>query len=241
MRMHFRLLGLFSSLLLAACGGGGGGSAADTAEGLWLGSTDSGRSVIAAVLDDGEFWFIYSGPFSETPAGIVQGPSIAADGVFTASGASPVSFDGFPISEGAFNGNYSGHRTFDGTTSSNTGVTVFNLDYLGFYDRNPSLASIAGSYTAVSNSSGGADNDTVVIAPNGLLTLSGASGCQATGTVTPRSTGSVYNVSLTFGGGNCVNGTTIVSGITVSDSGDLVIAGLDATQTVGYVFDGTKQ
>lgn len=62
---------LTASVALASCGGGGGSSSSappppppppdlGTAEGLWNGTTGSGRVFSGLVLDDGTYWFLYS-------------------------------------------------------------------------------------------------------------------------------------------------------------------------------------
>jgi len=80
--MQRRLLGLFLALsVLTACGGGGGGGgdaggsggggggggggspppdAGSPAQGFWSGTTSTGYGVLGAVLENGEYWFMYS-------------------------------------------------------------------------------------------------------------------------------------------------------------------------------------
>lgn len=76
-------IALAATASIAGCGGGGGSDTAVAAtpttvgaEGLWTGTASGNRSFVGAVLDNGDYWFLYS--VAGNPglaAGAVQGSS----------------------------------------------------------------------------------------------------------------------------------------------------------------------
>ena len=104
-RMQRRLLGLFLALsVLTACGGGGGGGgdaggsggggggggggspppdAGSPAQGFWSGTTSTGYGVLGAVLENGEYWFMYYA--GRVIQGLVHGSGSASNGNFALS------------------------------------------------------------------------------------------------------------------------------------------------------------
>jgi hypothetical protein len=192
-----------ASILISACGGGGGGGdsvpppPAGTAEGLWDGTTDSGRAVSGLVLDDDTYWFIYSVEGnSEVIAGVVQGQGSSNNGSFTSSNARDFNFEGLGINDATIQGNYAQKSSLDGTTSypALSDTVIFNLDYDASYEQSPSLST------------------------------------------------NVYDVSITFQGGSCANGTSTVSGVAYLDSETNTVysAALNGSRTNGFLFIGTK-
>ncbi len=240
--------------LLGGCGGGGGGGDSapppsvpppTTAEGLWLGTTSSGRTVNGLVLDNGEYWVIYSAQNnSAVIAGAVQGTSAASNGNFSSSDARDFNLEGSGIVAATISGSYREKQSFSGiVTYSPTQNSGFSTTYSAGYELTPSLAAVAGTYAGTTaTASGTGESATVVISPAGVITGSSAGGCRYSGTITPRAKGNVYNATVTFAGGVCSNGTNTVTGIGYFDATPKRIysLGLNTTRTNGYIFVGTK-
>lgn len=242
MNNGFRSLAILTSLLMAGCGGGGGGGSfapTGTAEGLWGGTTGDGRFVSGVVLQDGTSWFVYSAINDNSViAGLVQGSSTSSNGNYSSSNARDFNLEGFGINDGTISGNYAQMQTLDGTATSSAGSTVFNLAYDNRYDLTPSIALIAGTYVGEDFATN--DPATVTIAANGSLTAVSTGGCQATGTVVPNPNGNVYDISVTFLGGPCANGTSTVTGVLAVDGIDVISAALNPARTNGFLYLGTK-
>ena len=126
-------------------------------------------------------------------------------------------------------------------TYSNTTAT-FSGSYDSNYDLTPSLATVAGTYTGSAATSGGVEFATVTISSAGAISGSGAGGCTFAGTTTPHSKGNVYDVSVTFGGGLCTNGTNTVTGVAHFDDATKEIrsAALNSSRSDGFLYVGTK-
>jgi hypothetical protein len=243
---------LSAALALTACGGGGGGggsaptpAAATTAEGLWIGSTSNSRSVTGIVLDNGTYWVLYSAPNNGALiAGAYQGTGTSLNGSFSSSDAKDFNLEAQSIDDATVSASYAAKQSFNGAVTYpglNPSVT-FTSTYSPAYDQIPSLSTIAGTYTGTIAVIGATVSATIVITPAGAISGSGATGCQFTGTATPRAKGNVYDLSITFGGGVCRNGTSIVNGIGHFDSTPkrLYVAALNSTRSNGMIFAGTK-
>ena len=239
---------------LAACGGGGdsgspaapgSGTGISTAEGLWTGTTNNGRSATGIVLDNGSFWVLYSVQGNSTVlAGAVQGTSSMAAGMFSSTDAKDANLEGLGILTARVAGSYVARQSFNGTVTYPTlGQSVtFTTTFNPAYDVTPSLATIAGAYTGTAAVVKGAETATVTIASSGLLNGVGATGCRFGGTATPRAKGNVYDVSVTFAGGVCTNGTSTVAGVAYFDTAAkrLYSAAVNSARTNGFIFVGVK-
>lgn len=109
-RRHWLAFALAATL--AACGGGSGedprsdGQVATTAEGLWKGTTSTGRSVNGLVLDDGAYWLVYTLPNDPTViVGAIQGTSTSSGGKLTSNDGRDFNFEGFGATDFSFSGN----------------------------------------------------------------------------------------------------------------------------------------
>jgi hypothetical protein len=236
---------------LTACGssGGGGGSDDDnivsgTAEGLWRGTTNTGRTIAGVVLDDDTYWVIYSiTGNSDVIAGVVQGNGTSSNGSFTSSNGLDFNFEGLGVNTFTLASTYAAKSSWDGTLNYSPSVTTtFTSSYDSDYDLTPSLAAIAGTYSGSSFSSGGPESTGVDITSTGDISGSGASGCIFSGSVSPRANGNIFDISITFGGGICAGGTSTATGVAYFDAPtkQLTTAGLDSTRTGGFIFIGNK-
>ena len=231
---------------------GGGTSAAipftispavGTAEGLWKGTSGTGRSVAGLVLGSGEYWLIYSAIGNNAvTSGLVQGNGTSQNGQFASSNAIDFNFDGAGTNPATVDATYHQKHDFDGTvkytgpTSSLTFTTSYQLEYDGSPIMSPLITTFKGT------AYGGLTEYTeVTIASSGALTGVSASGCKFAGTITPSTDGNYYNVTAIFQGSPCVNGSSTVTGVAYFDLYErrLTSAALNATRTNAYVFVGT--
>lgn len=255
-------------LSLGACGGGGssnsgsgtpvgGGSSAPapapapapppspTAEGLYLGTTSNARTVTGVVLDTGTYWVIYSVPNNPSViAGAIQGTGTSQFGSFSSTNAKDFNLEGQGINNATVSASYFAKQSFNGmvTYTNSNQVIAFTTSYSSAYEIVPSLATIAGTYTGTAAVLAGVEAATVTINASGALSGRGVSGCQYTGTVTTHAKGNIYDVSVTFGGGVCSNGTSTVTGIGYFDAATKRLYGtaLNSDRSNGFIFVGTK-
>ena len=255
--MQKKAVSLFSIFFLAvslsACSDGGGdnpappaSASATSAEGLWNGTTNSGRSVAGLVLNDGTYWVLYTLIGNPSViAGVVQGNSSSQNGSITSSNAKDFNLEGLgSITDASITGSYVMKQSLNGTTiyANNGGQGTFTTTYDTDYDIPPNPALLTGIYSGLTATTGGVETVTVTLSAPGSITGSSANGCQFTGSFAPRSRGNVYDVSITFAGGVCSNGTNTVTGVAFFDAGTkkLYSAGLNSTRTNGFIFIGTK-
>jgi hypothetical protein len=241
-----------AAVTLASCGGGGGSSSSTappppdlgTAEGLWNGTTADGRSFSGLVLDDGTYWFLYSAAGNNAVlAGAVQGTGISSAGQFTSSNGLNFSFEGDGILGFTMSGTYTANAQLGGTLTYSSGTNTFTSTYDTDYDLVPSLATIAGNYSGQAVTANSvAEATTVMVASGGAITGTSAGGCSFSGSAMPRASGNVYDITVTFGGGVCDNGTSTVTGVAyyVAANNTLIGTALNSARTNGFIFVGAK-
>ena len=238
-------------LALAACGGGGSGDAspasapASSAEGLWIGSTSTSRTVTGFVLDDSTYWILYSVPHvSALIGGFVQGKGTPLNGSFASSDGIDFNVEGSGINTTTVAASYMVKQSFNGSVTHPTlnQAFTFTSSYNPDYEQAPSVSALAGTYTGIASSGGSTELTTIVIRSPGIVVGTGTGGCQFLGTVAPRAKGNLYDLALAFGGGACSNGTTAVTGIGYFDSSAkrLYVAALDHSRSSGLIFEGIK-
>jgi hypothetical protein len=247
---------LAASVALASCGGGGGSTSSTpppppapdlgTAEGLWNGTTGSGRSFSGVVLDNGAYWFLYTAVENNAVlGGAIQGDSTSSNGKFMSSNGMDFNLEGLGINAFTLSGTYTAKSQLGGTLTYTGGTTnTFTSTYDTDYDLTPSVATIVGTYSgeAVTVESTNPEAATVTIASGGAITGSSAGGCNFTGTASTHAKGNVYDVSVTFGGGVCTNGTSTVTGVAyyIAAQKELISTALNTGRTNGFLFEGSK-
>jgi hypothetical protein len=244
------LFSIFFTALISACGSGGGdvapapSSPATSAEGLWNGTSSNGRTIAGLVLDDGTYWFLYSVVGNPSViAGAFQGNSSSQNGSFTSSNGKDFNLEGLGILDATVNGSYVMKQSLSGTIAFLLGgQTTFNSTYNADYDLIPNVNLVVGTYTGSTATTGGTEIVTVTLSSPNSITGSSASGCNFTGSFSPRTRGNVYDVSVTFAGGVCSNGTSTVTGVAFFDAATkrLYSAALNSTRTNGFIYFGTK-
>ncbi|MFC3107210.1 hypothetical protein ACFOFO_04390 [Undibacterium arcticum] len=238
---------------LGACGGGGSVSfntsppPAGPSEGLWQGSTSSARTITTFVLDNGVFWILYSGsgPNPGTGiAGLIQGSGTSINGSFSSADAKDVNLEGQGIGAATVSASYVAKTSFNGTIFyPNLNQTVsFASNYNIAYEQAPSVATLAGSYTGIASTAGATDAAIVRIDASGNLNGIGTSGCQFAGTASPHARGNLYDLSITFKGGACSNGSNTLTGIAYYDAAArrLYNVALNSERSSGFIYVGLK-
>lgn len=248
-------LGMTALCALAACGGGGGdgdgagesaggSTPAATAEGLYTGRTGIGQSLTGLVLDNGTYWVLYSEPNdSASIAGVIQGSSSSSGGTFTSSDGRDFNFEGLGINNMSIAGTYAARQSIAGDINYGRGQpTAFTATYDARYTQPATLSAIAGSYTGQSATAGENEPASFIVSSTGTVSGVGATGCRFTGNVSPRGAVAVYDLSLSFLGGICEQGSATINGVAYLDADGkrLYAAALDASRSNGAVFVGTK-
>jgi hypothetical protein len=232
-----------ASLGLAACGGGGGSAPAAPppaqtvgAEGFWSGTTSNGLGIRGAVLENGEYWFMYFA--NGVLYGVVQGTGTANNGSFTSTNGRDFYYDG-TVTPVTVSASYRERNSLQGTATPQGGGTpiTFTAAYDASYETPATAAAVSGAWRGQLATG---ETYTINVAANGAFTGAGASGCTFGGSIAPRASGkAVYDLTVTFNGGVCALGTQTLRGIAaVAGSGAaqaLYAAALDATRSSGFV------
>jgi len=181
--------------------------AAGTAEGFWKGTTDKGQAVRILVLDNGTYYIVYTEAGNQKDAGVLYGSATAADGQFTSTQNANYSLTGFlaPFAGGGtpLTGTYVAKTSLQLTN----GLTSLSAVYDDGYDHPATLASLAGQYSVMQGHITESFGVTALINDQGQITMQGRE-CTFTGTLTPRGSENVFNMTIRSNG--CFNGTGIL-------------------------------
>ena len=236
-----------AALAISACGGGGGdsgsASTASAAQGLWIGTTTTNRTVTGLVFSDGTYYVLYSPVGNPTAiAGVVQGSGTTGTNTFSSSNARDFNLEGLGVLSATVSANYAAKQAFNGTVNyTNGGVTSFATTYNSAYETAPTLANVAGTYTGQVALSIGVQSATVIVSSNGTIS-GGGNGCALSGTATPRTDGNAYTLSITFGASPCFFANQTFTGVAYYNSATKRLYGAapNAARTDGVLFVGTK-
>lgn len=195
----------------------GTSTSSQSAEGLWRGTTSTSRTVTSLIIDNGQYWMIYSAAAnSSSTAGVIMGSSASSDGQITALGGRDFDFETGGLYFLALNGTYTARSRLQGTLTyadAPGAAVTFDTSYDGNYDTTSSLATLAGAYTGSGKTINSLDANTRFnITTNGQISGTRTDGCTFTGLATPRPTGKAYSITLNFNSSACINGTLFTSG-----------------------------
>lgn len=250
---------------LTACGGGGSDSstatttatattptttttttaAVVTAEGLYVGSTSTGRTATGLVLDDGTFYVIYSAQNNPLLiAGAVVGTGTSSNGSFSSTSAKDINLEGLGLLSGSLSASYTQQKSLNGSVSypSLNQTVTFTGAYDSAFQTTPTLAAVAGTYTGRVGHPRGNEAASVMVSSTGAISGRGSSGCLVSGSLTPRSKGNVYTTSVTFGGSPCLLPNTTLTGASYFDAATkrLYAVGMTSVRDNGMIFAGAK-
>ena len=245
------LLGIVLALSASGCGGDQNSDqnptspSANTAEGLWSGTTNTKRTLTAAVLDDGTYYFFYSDVLNPNKiAGVIQGTGTSNNGSFTSSNTKDFRI-GTPVPalDATLSADSATRQFLNGSIAySGTSPVTFTSSYNTAYDTAPTVASLAGVYTGQAGSSGGIQTATVTALADGTFTGVEQSGCRFTGKVTARVRGNIFDQSVTSGGFPCFFAGRTFQGIVYFDipTRRLLVVAPNNDRTDAAIFFGTK-
>ena len=247
MKKTFLGASIAAMLAISGCGGGGGDSgstsSASAAQGLWLGTTSTNRTVTGLVFSDGTYYVLYSPIGNPTAiAGVVQGTGTTSASTFSSSDGRDFNLEGLGVLTGTVSANYATKQSFNGTVAYTAGGnTSFTTTYSSAYETAPTLANVAGTYTGQVALSVGVQSATVTVSSTGAIS-GGGNGCSLTGTATPRTDGNAYTLSITFGASPCFFANQTFTGVAYYNSATKRLYGAapNAARTDGVLFVGTK-
>jgi len=207
-------VGVAAVAAAGGCGGGGGGGAAGTttvvtpitstpvataAQGLWRGTTASGRAVAGLVLADGHYYFLYAAAGSPgTVAGLVEGTGSGFDGAFASSDGRDFNLEGQGIANAIVSATVVAGASFDATLGS---LSV-SASYDTAFDAEATSTRIAGTFAGSVAAADEALSVTLDVAADGTLGGSGH-GCAIAGSVVPHAASGAYDLSIAFSGSGC--------------------------------------
>jgi hypothetical protein len=253
LRQCFTLLGMALAMSASGCGGDQTSNqnptspSANTAEGLWSGTiniNNTNRTLTAAVLDNGTYYFFYSSAVNPNQiAGVIQGTGTSNNGSFTSPNTKDFGI-GVAVQDATISADYASRQFFNGSIAySGAGTVTFTSSYNAAYDASPTVASLAGDYSGQAGSSGGVQAATVTASDHGTFTgIEPNSKCTFTGTVTARTRGNVFDQRITFDGTNCFFAGSTFQGIVYFDipTQRLYAASPNSSRTDAAIFFGTK-
>lgn len=229
---------LVISIVVGACGGGPSGSAnngggpgtvATTAEGAYAGTLSvPGRSELnafdAVVLEDGASWTVYGAQSAKglSIKGFVQGAGTSNNGSYSSSSA--LDFGNTPPAASAILATYVGGSTLAGTMTVGGKSSTFSGSLAPYdYTKSAQLSKVVGLWNLANSTS---DITTLVISATGSVNGVVSSGCNFSGSISPRSSGkNVFTMSVTYGSTACEFSNQNFSGI--ATFGPLVSNGAD--------------
>lgn len=162
-RMKYSAVVLSLAALLTGCGGGGGGGGSQSSApppvnnaspgGVWEGTLGSGEQILGLVTESGDFHFITED--GTQYFGTVNTNANNASAQFTGYTAAGFVFeDGTTRGTGSLTGTVQARSTFsaNSTFTTSAGNTISNsisLTYNNLYERDSSLATLAGNFRDV--------------------------------------------------------------------------------------------
>ena len=210
--------------------------------GLWQGSTTTGRETYGILLNDGNYWFIYTRVRdSSLIAGVTQGTATSIDGTLTSTDGLDFSLEGSGVTPATITATYAPRNSLSGTIRYPNQSVPFSSRYVTVPPA--ALSQIVGSYKGSAAAQGALESIDFTIGGAGEIRGTSASGCRFSGSAAPRTEVSVFNLTLNFGGGNCVLGTGSVQGVAYFEmsSNQILSAAVNAGRTTGFLAVGTKQ
>ena len=243
------LLAICCTSMLVACGSGNSENTtmpqptATSAEGLWMGTTPTGRTINALVLDDDSYWVFYTTIGNPTVlAGLIQGTGTSHLGSFTSSNTRDFNLEGAGILAATMSGSYVQRNSFNETIAYLTGDTGgFTTTYDTDYELVPDMNLVAGNYFGLR-----ADNQTVSVTldPDGTLSGTSTDGCTFVGSFSPRGKGNVFNVTANSEVASVAMERIRLAGLRFlykAAAQRLYTAGLNGNRTNGFMFIGTRR
>ena len=210
--------------------------------GLWQGTTTTGRQTYGILLSDGSYWFIYTAVRDTSLiAGVGQGTATSIDGTLTSTDGLDFNLEGMGVTPASVTATYSPRDSLNGTIRYPNQSVPFSTRYVTAPPA--ALSQIVGSYRGSAAVISAVESVDFSIGAGGVINGTSASGCRFSGSAAPRTDVSVFNVTVTFGGGSCGLGTGTVQGVAYyeASTNQLLSAAVNSGRTNGFLAVGTKQ
>ena len=228
--------------LLAGCGGG---NDSGPSTGGWVGTTSSNRDLTAVVLADGSYYLMYSAVAdASTVGGVVQGTASISGQTFTSSAALDFNGEGAGKKPGAVAAEVHPYYKFEGAFTPTSTGTAFSFQTR--YDPiklagGATLAQLAGAYDGNAGFALGVRPAVFTVTADGAVSSS-INGCAITGTATPRTDITGYDLTIAFGPSPCAIPNLSFTGIAYvrQDNGRLYAAARNAATKQSVIFSGSK-
>lgn len=211
------------AMVLAGCGGGGGSNSSppppanQSVGGIWEGVDSDGDNIVGLIAESGFFHFIDDFGQGFGIAAVSNGNQVDASYTYVAD-LGTVLFDGSTSADCTLSGTIVERQTLTvasncTTTLGSTTQVTASLTYDSLYERNASLATIAGQYSDF--------GDVITIDNTGaVFEQSATTGCVLNGQVSViNPEHNAYGVAFTVGG--CGAGFTELNGTSWSGIGAL--------------------
>ena len=230
---------------LPSCSGTQTQTQISTPDGLYLGTTSSGRTAAGLFLDDGSFYVLYSAQNNPAIiAGAAQGTGTASNGTFSSANGKDINLEGLGLLSTTLAASYTPKQSVIGTVTypSLSQTVTFSGTYAPQYEVVPTLATIAGNYSGRAGSTSGTENATLTVTSTGVISGIGSSGCTFSGVATPRPKGNVYNTSFTFGSAPCLLPGGTLTGVAYFDASTMriYVIAMTSARDAGVIYAGTK-
>ncbi len=217
---------------------------APTPEGLWSGTTSTGRAFTGIITDTGTTWTIYSAiGNSGQIGGVIQGTVKYTSSGYVSGDGRDFNLEGLGVNTALAAATYFAKNSFTGTITYPSGqVITATATYDPDYETIPALATIAGSYTGSTYGPGIAIAAALSVDASGAIKGTSATGCSFTGHAAPHARGNFYDISITAGPPPCPSPNALAGGIFYFSSKlkKAYAIGLNNTRTDGFVFIGSK-
>jgi hypothetical protein len=215
------------------------------AQGFYNGQTNKDQNVVAVVLDDGSFYALYEDPGISEFNGVIIGNVEASGGTLSSSNVINYDLTKTETHKMTISATYAPKDWLNGALAypgENGNNINFTTKYDAEYEKTPTLAAIAGTYSGlVKGLSMSAPNTRLSIETDGIIAFDSGM-CKAKGTIAPRTSGNVYSLALNFDEttSSCVYSGQTLSGIAAVVDGTVTMVAHNADTSNPLLFNGDK-
>lgn len=222
------------------------------AEGIWIGTTNTNRTVNGVVLNDGSYYLFYS-PAGQPGqiGGVIQGSGTAKGGSYASGDGRDFNLAANTLTALSLSSSYQEQKTLAGmvTYVAAGGPTeTLTTVYSSMYEAKPALSALAGQYSVQIGVLGTVGTATLAVGSDGSLVGSSASiststsnSCGISGTLAPRDRGNAYDATIVFDA-NCAYPTQTTKGAAYFDASSkrLYVVTVNNERTRAAAIVGTR-
>lgn len=164
------------------------------AEGRWSGTVGSANTINALVLDDNSFWAVVG--TNAAPTAVLTGNGTLSASTYSIGELRQVTASG-TSSTGSLMAMVSTQSALTGSVTLGSTTAALSANYSSVYAGSPSVAAAVGVFAGTSTEAGRGGLASLVVEPNGGVKGLTQQGCAFTGTLAPRRSGNVFDLTLT--------------------------------------------